>query len=170
VKDFTETRYALDGKWDIGIGFWFEAVLMKQKYESLYSFFDDSLLPYDWTKMVTVGADYTFDVGNGIYVLAEHMASASSEKAMGWDTDQHVSAYMVRYPVGILDSVSTIGYYVWEEKAYGQYVNWQRAYDKWVFSLGAFYYPEMEGGGSSGVFQNAGAGGYGMQFMIIFNH
>lgn len=170
LKDFTESRYALDGKWDIGIGVWFESVLMHQSYESRYSNVQESLFPYDWTKMITVGADYTFGIANGIYVMAEHMVTVNSEKPFSWNTDQHVSAYRVQYPVGILDSVSTIGYYAWEQHAYGQYVNWQRTYDRWVLSLGLFYYPEIEGGSSAGILQQSGVGGYGAQAMIIFNH
>jgi hypothetical protein len=169
LKDFTETRYALDGQWDIGVGVWFESVLIQQKYESIYSQIDESALPYDWTKMMTIGADYTVGIGNGIYVLAEHMVTTISKKPMGWDSDEHVSAFMLRYPVGILDNFSAIGYYSWGQQAYGQYINWQRAYDKWVFSLGLFYYPETDDG-SAGFVQNAGAGGYGGQLMVIFNH
>lgn len=169
LKDFTENRYGLDGQWDIGIGVWFESVLIQQKFESIYTQIDVSEFLYDWTKMITIGADYTIGIGNGLYVLAEHMATVSSEKPMGWDSDQHVSAVLFRYPVGILDNFSAIGYYAWEQQAYGQYINWQRTYDKWVLSLGLFYYPEMAEG-NAGFIQNAGMGGYGAQFMIIFNH
>jgi len=55
IKDFTENRFALDGQWDIGIGIWFEAVFQKQHTD---------IFPYDWTRQITVGADYTFGVGN----------------------------------------------------------------------------------------------------------
>ncbi|MBW1642388.1 MAG: hypothetical protein JRJ39_11180 [Deltaproteobacteria bacterium] len=169
LKDYTENRYALDGQWDIGIGVWFESVLIEQKFESIYPQIDPSALPYGWTKMITIGADYTIGMGNGLYILAEHMATVVSEKPFGWNSDQHVSAVMFRYPVGILDSFFAIGYYAWETQAYGQYINWQRTYDKWVLSLGLFYYPETAEG-NAGFIQNAGMGGYGAQFMIIFNH
>ena len=169
LKDFTENRYALDGQWDLGIGVWFESVLIQQAFESIYPQIDEDVLPYDWTKMITIGADYTVGIGNGLYVLVEHMATVFSEKPMGWNSDEHVSAFMVSYPVGILDSFSAIGYYAWEPEAYGQSINWQRTYDKWVLSLGLFYYPETAGS-NTGFIQNAGAGGYGAQVMIIFNH
>ena len=69
--DFTENRFAMDGRWDIVIGFWFESVLQQQKTDNLL---------YEWTKIITLGMDYTFGIGNGLNVLGEHMAVISSKK------------------------------------------------------------------------------------------
>ncbi len=41
LKDATENRYALDGRWDKFIGFWFEAVLQEQGVD---------VLPFKWVK------------------------------------------------------------------------------------------------------------------------
>src|SRR5262249_12518363 len=50
-----ETRYGLDGKWDIGIGVWFEAEAIRQTRP---------LLPAAVSQAFTVGGDYTFGLGN----------------------------------------------------------------------------------------------------------
>jgi hypothetical protein len=54
-----EHRYGLDGKWDIGIGLWFEAAAIRQTRRGLSSADSGAL---------TLGADYTFGVGNGLHV------------------------------------------------------------------------------------------------------
>ena len=66
-----ENRLALDGKWDIGVGFWFEGALIHQSTE---------LLPLNYQRMLTLGVDYTFGLGNGLHVLSEHFISDASKK------------------------------------------------------------------------------------------
>lgn len=160
VPDYSENRFALDGRWDIGIGLWFESVIQHQ---------ETTAFPYDWTKMITVGMDYTFGLGNGVYALFEHMSSVSSDKPFGWDEDKQISAFSLSYPVGTIDSLKAIGYYLWEQKAYSQYLGWQRTYDYVAFNLSLSYYPEdMET--NDGFSPNVSAGGYRGQFILIFNH
>jgi hypothetical protein len=57
---FSENKYALDGKWDIGVGIWFEATVAHQ---------DTQALPYPWQRALNVGLDYTFGLGNGLNVI-----------------------------------------------------------------------------------------------------
>jgi len=47
---FRENRFALDGRWDVFIGAWFEAVVQHQDIAS----------PSNYTKMLTLGLDYTW--------------------------------------------------------------------------------------------------------------
>ena len=127
------------------------------------------VFPYKWTKMITLGADYTFGVGNGLVVRVEHMATALSEKALGWDEDAHASAFSLSYTIGIMDTLMAVGYYSWEQKKMAQYVRWQRTYDNLDLSLGLFYYPET--GERGALFnQSRDPRSYGAQLMIIFNH
>ena len=95
-EDFTENRFAIDGRWDMEIGFWIESVLQQQKA---------SFLPFEWTKTTTIGMDYTFGLGNGLYVLGEHMASVSSNKPLEWEDDKQISALYMNYPVGYFDTL-----------------------------------------------------------------
>jgi hypothetical protein len=102
VDDFDEYRLALDGRWDVFIGAWFEAVLVRQQSKSL---------PYGWRKMMTLGADYTFPAGNGLHTLLEHMVTVSSDEALGWDGDSNITGLSLSYPFGYADRLSAIPFY-----------------------------------------------------------
>ncbi len=158
--DFTENRFALDGRWDIEIGFWFESVLQQQKAE---------FLPFKWSKMITLGMDYTFGVGNGLHLLTEHMAVVSSKKPLEIDEDSQISAFNMNYPMGYLDTIMTIGYYSWEQEKYYQYIGWQRTYDNLIFRFSFFYYPQNKNN-YRGPGHNTFGSGHGGQMMIIYNH
>ena len=60
-----EDRIALDGKWDLGVGLWFEAVWTRQAWTAA---------PWKSQRALNLGTDYTFGLGNGLHVLAEHLA------------------------------------------------------------------------------------------------
>ncbi len=157
-KDFRENRFALDGRWEVTAGLWFEAVMQHQ---------DTDFLPYKWTKLSTLGLDYTFGIGNGVYAVAEHFTRASSDDAFGWDDDAHVSAFSLSYPIGLFDNFQAIGYYSWEQEEYSQYLSWQRAYDNLMINASAFRYPDN---GSSELQQSTFGRGYGGQLMLIYYH
>ena len=59
-----EHRFAIDGKWDLELGIWVEAVFTRQESQALEK---------EWIQALSVGADYTFEFGNGLTVLAEHL-------------------------------------------------------------------------------------------------
>ena len=77
-----ESRYALDGKWDIGIGVWFEGALVHQTRPATAS---------ANTEAFTVGADYTFGVGNGLHVLGEFFIQ-DLRPIVGTEGTAHVGA------------------------------------------------------------------------------
>jgi len=169
IRDYTENRFALDGQWDIGIGIWFESVFQQQEIESLIPQQRTALSTYPWTKMTTIGMDYTFGLGNGLHVLMEHMTTVISQEFYHWNENEQITAFSLNYPVGTLDNLQAIGYYSWEHNEYAQYLNWRRTYDNLVISLGLTHYPETIG--NDGRFNfNPSKSGYGAQLMIIFNH
>ncbi|MFH1726796.1 MAG: hypothetical protein ABIA04_00060 [Pseudomonadota bacterium] len=159
-SDYWENRFALDGRFDFTIGAWFELVLNSTK--------ETTLFPYNFTKMLTLGGDYTFNVGQGIYFLLEHMFSYSSLDIFGFDLKNNISAYSISYPIGIIDSIRTQGYYLHEQRQYYQYLGWSRTYDNWIFDLSLFYLPSSDS--SSLLTSNTAYSGLGLQLMIIFNH
>jgi len=152
--DFTENRFALDGRWEFGIGFWFESVLQQQETDAL---------PYKWTKMTAIGMDYTFGIGNGLYLVCEHFATALSDDTFGWNEDMHVSAVSLSYPVGLFDNLMAIGYYSWDREEYSQHLSWQRTYDNLVINASLFRYPEPDN-------ENIARSGYGGQLMLVYYH
>ncbi len=158
ARDFNESRLALDGKWDVGVGVWFESVLQRRNTEAF---------EYKWTKRISVGVDYTFDLGNGLYAVGEHMSVSLSGEASGWDEDTGISAFSLNYALGLFDSVTAMGWYSWDAGRLHQYLTWERTYDDWRFICTLFYHPDDSAAGRN----QAGAGqGKGGRFMIVFNH
>jgi hypothetical protein len=158
--NYRENRYALDGRWDIGIGIWFESALQQSQ---------SKLLPYPWNKMLTIGGDYTFGIGNGIYFLAENLTSITSAKTWGNDNDKNISAVMASYPAWTLDNFALQVYYDWQGKNIYQYYLWQRTYDNLIINLALFHYPQN----GTGIFASSGTApstGYGLQLMLIYNY
>jgi hypothetical protein len=160
LPDITERRYALDGRWDMVVGFWFEAVAQQ---------YDTDLLPFEWIKLTTIGVDYTFGIGNGLYVLGEHLTTTLSGELSQWTENRHFSAYSVRYPIGFSDAVSVIGYYDWDENDAALYAGWERTYDNLAVTASVFTYPETDET-LFGFRQNAGAKGSGGQVVFVYHH
>ena len=159
-QDFTENRFALDGRWDIEIGLWFESVFQQQR---------TNIITREWTKTTTLGMDYTFGVGNGLYVLGEHMVAALTDNPLAWDEDRQYSAFFINYPLGYLDTLMAVGYYSWEQGQYYQYLSWQRTYDNLILNFSIFRYPQ-DNKEHVGPGQTTMVSGHGGQIMIIFNH
>lgn len=185
----TEKRFAVDGKWDLGIGTWFEAVAVRQ---------DSPLLSDAWIRSVAVGADYTFGIGNGLTVLAEHLWKESPALDTGESDgapeqppvgqpegplppalpteDLRLTAFTVSYPWGVLDRIGLAIYRDWENGELFRMLEWRRSYDRWRVHLLGFWNPEdlaLFPSGSDAPSGAAGASplsGAGVQLMVIFNH
>ncbi|MFT5698510.1 MAG: hypothetical protein ACI8ZB_001365 [Desulforhopalus sp.] len=157
---FTEDRFALDGKWDVGVGLWFESALMRQDLETLE-------LAYQ--RLVTIGMDYTFSLGNGLHLLAEHFDSTMAEHAFDAGENYTISAFSADYPVGILDTLMSIVYYNWQDEAWSSFLSWQRSYDQWSLNVNFFSNPDeplLDRDNSL----TSGFAGRGVQCLLVFNH
>jgi hypothetical protein len=155
-----EDRLGLDGKWDVGIGLWIEAALVRQ---------DNDILPQRWQRAMNIGADYTFGLGNGLNIMAEHFRLERSEEAFGAGDKVDFTALFLRYPLGFLDDITAILYYDWDTKDFYRFLNWQRTTDRWRFNVIAFWnpdefliYPSQPG--------NNPFAGKGFQLMVAFNY
>ena len=155
-----ESRIGLDGKWDLGVGLWFEGTLTR---------LESDVLPQPWQRASTLGADYTFGWGNGLYVMAEHLRLARSEAAFGRGDAADLSALFLRYPASVFVDLTAIFYYDWKEKEFYRFLSWQRTYDRWRFNIIAFWNPDafriypVQPGASS-------FSGPGIQLMVVFNY
>lgn len=160
VSSVPEKRFALDGKWDIGIGVWFEGTLTHQ---------NSAQIPFPWQKAVTVGFDYTFGLGNGLTLTEEYFLWTGSEEALGSGESMKFSAVALNYPLNVLDRLSCILYYDWNNKNLYSFLNWRRTYDQWIINVIGFWNPRL-----FHLFQNMAESnifaGKGIQIMIIFNH
>jgi hypothetical protein len=155
-----EHRLGLDGKWDLGVGLWFEFSL---------THLDHDLIPRPWERALNLGIDYTFAVGNGLNVLGEHFRFGRAEKLFSACDRVDFSALLLRYPFSILDDVTAIVYYEWERENWYRFLSWQRTYDRWRFNLILFWnpdafliYPSQQGANPFS--------GQGFQFMVVYNY
>ncbi len=150
-----ENRYAVDGKWDIGVGFWFEYVWLHQNI--------------DWQnfrnrKLLNVGMDYTFAFGNGLHALSEFFVY-DAYPAM------KMSALLLDYNLGILDQFMTIVYFDWKNHDFYRFATWRRTLDKWSLNLSFFWNPnqnnlyELYSKDMNNTFS-----GKGIQFLLVFNY
>jgi hypothetical protein len=155
-----EDRFALDGKWDLGIGIWFEGTLTHQHSD---------VLPFPWQRALNIGLDYTFGLGNGLNLIGEHFMFTSSPKAFEAGEGITFSALSLGYPLGLLDRLSCIVYYDWDNKNLYSFINWRRTYDQWTINIIGFWNPEL-----FQVYQNQPENtlyaGKGFQIMVVFNY
>ncbi len=155
-----ESRIGLDGKWDLGIGLWFEGTLTHQ---------ESDLLPQPWQRAYALGADYTLSWGNGLTVMGEHLRLDRSEGAFSPGDGTDFTAFFLRYPVSVFVDLTAIFYYDWKEKEFYRFLSWQRTYDRWRFNIIAFWnpddfliYPDQPGANPFS--------GKGIQLMVVFNY
>jgi hypothetical protein len=162
-----EDRFALDGKWNIGIGTWFEAAMTHTHTD---------IPGRKYQRQWTLGADYTFDIGNGLNALTEYFRSDNPETPFADANGLRFSAFSLSYPLGLIDRISCILYRDWSSQEWYRMLTWQKTYDNWVFYLLGFWNPQniqtyqnsstnIAGRSSTNLFS-----GTGIQLMIVFNH
>ena len=153
-----ENRYGLDGKWDVGIGVWFEVAAVRQTRPALAASDSGAL---------TLGADYTFGLGNGLHVLGEYFVQDTSRQQA-----TQFTAISLNYPLGLLDSLSAIVYVDTTHEDVYRFINWQRTYDRWQFYFMGFWNPPQLAivtQAATSVGRNP-LSGKGIQIMAVFNH
>ncbi len=161
---FPENRIGIDGKWDAGIGLWFETTITNLQTQ---------ITKIKYNKQWTIGADYTFDIGNGLTILTETYCWENSEKIFGSADGIKYSALSAKYPIGILDNLSTMLYKKWNSNDWFRILTWQRTYDNWIFYVLVFWNPEniqLSSYPSSNLSVSNSFAGAGVQIMLVFNH
>jgi hypothetical protein len=160
---WTESRLALDGKWDLAVGLWVEAAVSRQR---------DPASPFLWQRMLTLGVDYTFTLGNGLYLLAEHFLSGGSRSLLGSaGNGAALSALLARYPLGVIDALSAVFYFDWRHGQVYNFASWQRTYDRWQFNLMLFWNPRQAliAPGAAAQPGNATFSGRGFELLAAWN-
>jgi len=132
-EKFPEDRIGFDGKWDLGIGLWFEGVV---KHNNM-----DNPLIKPWETYFNLGADYTFPLGNGLNIIAEYFRYSMKEELTETGVNTTFLAAAANYPLGIMNSITAMIYYNQDEQAWYRIINLQRKYDYWSFYLLAFWNP-----------------------------
>jgi hypothetical protein len=155
-----EDRWAVDGKWDIGIGVWVEGVLLRQRPVGQ---------PYPYQRFINIGADTTLALGNGIHILAEHLILSTARGAWEKGEERNFTALTASAPLGLLDNLSAIFFYDWRGRNAYNFVSWQRTYDNWQIFVIGFWNPPAGGIYPPAADYNTFAG-KGLELMVVFNH
>ena len=126
----TVTKYGLDLRWDLALGFWIESCI--NVYENL----EDK----SYSRLSTVGTDYTIGIGNGIYCLFEHQYFSDLKEDIWEPTDRSgASSLLISYPLGMFDSVRTILSYNWQFELSNLFISYNRNYDYLSIYLNLFW-------------------------------
>ncbi len=160
IERIPENRIGLDGKWDLGVGLWFEAAQL-WKQEQL------GLLTYQTS--LNLGIDYTFGLGNGLSAIAEHMIISSDEELMEFTNPIHFTAATFAYPLGFFDNISTVLFYSWNTQDATFFLNYEHQFSNWSMYIMAYYNPET----AIGIQQNDLVytfAGPGIRLMAVYNH
>lgn len=155
-----EHRFGLDGKWDVGVGLWFETAL-------IYKTKDLGFLTHQ--ALFNIGTDYTFGIGNGVNVMLEHLAVASDNQFLGTKNTANITAAMASYPLGFFDNISGVFLYNWTEENFTFNINYNHQFEKISTYVMAYYNPSA----ISGIQQNDLVNqfsGPGIRLMIVYNH
>jgi hypothetical protein len=157
IDNASENRFGFDARWDFEIGLWIEAVAAK------YS--ETEFIP-NWEKYLTLGADYTISLGNGVHILGEHFVYSKSESDFFKSSYKaESSAVSFSYPVGLFDNISTIITYNWESKDWNKFLSYQRKYDHLSIYLNLSWNPEVNNFDP----EQVSADGKSVQMMIGYN-
>jgi len=155
-----EDRLGLDGKWDLGPGVWFEAAVIRQRW---------AVYPLRYQRVLNLGADYTFPLGNGLHVLAEHLDFAAAAGLWEAGTSRRLTALLADYPLGLLDRLRAM---VLRDRTAGEWyriLTWQRTTDRWAIFLVGFWNPETYRIYTTAR-EGANFGGKGFQLTVVFHH
>ena len=132
-KFINESRIGLDGKWDLGIGLWFESsITFTEKSDMNLPVYQDA-----WN----LGADYTIPLGNGLGTTVEYFRYHAGEKFFTEGNTVNIVGSMFTYPVTILDNISAMFFYVPGPDLLMNYLSWSRTYDNWNLYAIGFWNP-----------------------------
>ena len=155
-----ENRLGIDGKWDIGIGLWYEAVWF-QKTQNIGVFTNQASF--------SLGADYTLGIGNGLNILAEHLLFSYDEKAFQFKDPYLFSMLSLNYPLGLNDRLGAILYYDWKNEGLYNLITWNHQFSWLELYVMGYSNPTDYKVPLTANEINLFAG-TGIQCMIVFNH
>ena len=155
-----ENRVGLDGKWDLGVGLWFEGTYIKKNRE---------MGIFSNTELLNIGTDNTFAIGNGLNVLFEQLLFSYDRSAFFFSGPTSLSGLSVSYPISLIDNLNMISFYDWTNNSSYNFLNLKRQFDKITFYIMAFWNPK-----NYLLPQQLNSGNYysgkGIQLMLVFSH
>ncbi len=155
-----EDRIAIDGKWDVEVGLWFEAAYIHKSK-------DVGFLTHQ--SLFNLGVDYTIGLGNGLNVIAEHLLISSGQEAFQFENTGNITAATLAYPLGFFDNLSSVVYYNWASEDLSFFLNYQHEFQKITGYVMAYYNPTTQPGIQQNELFNQFSGP-GIRLMVVYNH
>jgi hypothetical protein len=155
-----ENRIGIDGKWDVGIGLWFEGSWTGATRD---------LDKYTNIELINIGTDYTFSIGNGLNMSVEQLIASYDEKAFSFSDPAFFTGLSASYPVGLFSNLSGMFFYDWGNNSLYNFFSWRRQLDKFSLYLMVYWNPEKYMLPNFGTKELIFAG-KGIQIMLVFNH
>lgn len=154
----TENRLAIDVRLDAVVGLWSEA--MFSRTEEPY---------HEWDNISAMaGVDYTFGIGNGLYLALEMATSWTGNVGDDMPWQARTMALMGSYTLGLSDGLTAYLYAIDMQILESQYmpmIGWQHTRGNWLVYLALYDMPEFPY--TAGMALPAGTG---IQLNIAFNH
>ncbi len=155
-----ENKAGFDVKVDMVVGLWFEGS-WTNKNKDLGIFTNQEIL--------NAGTDYTFGIGNGLYVIYEQLVASNDKNPFAFQNTTTFSLLSLSYPVGIFDNISGIVYYDWKNRKSYNFLNWQKQFNNITLYFMGYWNPVIYNIPAQGEGSNLFAG-RGVQVMVVFNH
>lgn len=159
-EQIAEDKLGIDGKWDVGVGLWFEATY-SHKSEAIGILTNQLLMNF--------GIDYTFGLGNGLGIIVEHLVSSLDEKAFQFANNSHITAINGTYPLTMNDNLSTVVYHDWASNNAAFFLNYEHRFSKLTGYVMAYYNPETQRGFQENELVNNNSGP-GIRMMLVYHH
>jgi len=164
ISELNESRVGLDGKWDIGIGLWFESSVTLTDVGNISS----PLLP-KVQDMWNLGADYTLPIGSGVGVTVEYFRYHAGDKFLVAGNTVNVIGTMLTYPLSMLDNLSGMLFYLPIQNKWMNYLSWGRTYDNFnIYAIGYWNPDNVQLALVQSQSRNMFAG-KGIQLMVNYN-
>jgi hypothetical protein len=158
-KTFGEQKFGYDVKLDLGIGLWAETSISYLNQTETDRF----------TRAVTLGAEYTFGILNGLNITAEHMFYGSSDKLFSKGSNLSFTGISAGVPLSIITRLSAIVFYDWKNNGFYRFANLSFTFDNLSLNVIGFWNPDQFSLFNYGKGPNLFSG-YGGQVMIVYNH
>lgn len=127
-KSVYEQRFGFDAVLDLVIGFWVEASLSVYSQEN---FFAKSYLN------TTIGGDYTFPIGNGLYTNIELMAKEA--EVFDKVNDSYFISFSQSYPISFHETARIYSISCIDCKYSTTSLDYQRTFDKFFYTVSLFH-------------------------------
>lgn len=159
ITFLNENRFALDGKWDLGVGLWTETSYIQKSKER---FWGNQFLQ-------TIGIDYTFGIGNGLNIVTENLFLKIFNTTFTEGVSRAISAFSVNYPISMYDRISSYAISSWSKNSTMYMLNYEHSFVHLKGYLMAYYNPKTQltfiQNSLSTQFEGPGA-----RIMLVYNH